>query len=104
MNNTTHDPLVLQNVFQQMVDLDVENMVMEVSSIGLAEERTKETDFSVAIFTNFSQDHLDFHGTMENYLKAKGKCFKELERYNHRGQENNAIIKRDEDRQSAVYG
>src|SRR5699024_3295914 len=44
MNNTTPDPLVLQNVFQQMVDLDVENMVMEVSSIGLAEERTKETD------------------------------------------------------------
>jgi len=96
MNNTTPDPLVLQNVFQQMVDLDVENMVMEVSSIGLAEERTKETDFSVAIFTNFSQDHLDFHGTMENYLKAKGKFFKELEPYNHRGQENFAIINRDD--------
>src|SRR5690625_3734970 len=95
MNNTTPDPLVLQNVFQQMVDLDVENMVMEVSSIGLAEERTKETDFSVAIFTNFSQDHLDFHGTMENYLKAKGKFFKELEPYNHREQENFAIINRD---------
>src|SRR5699024_3634049 len=41
MNNTTPAPLVLQNVFQQMVDLDVENMIMEVSSIGLAEERKK---------------------------------------------------------------
>src|SRR5699024_7771975 len=87
---------VLQNIFQDMVKRDIENMVMEVSSIGLSENRTKETDFSVAIFTNFSQDHLDFHGTMEDYLKAKGQFFKELEPYNCRGQENFAIINRDD--------
>lgn len=96
LNNTTPDPFVLQNIFQDMVKRDIENMVMEVSSIGLSENRTKETDFSVAIFTNFSQDHLDFHGTMEDYLKAKGQFFKELEPYNCRGQENFAIINRDD--------
>ncbi|SHE32460.1 UDP-N-acetylmuramoylalanyl-D-glutamate--2,6-diaminopimelate ligase [Atopostipes suicloacalis DSM 15692] len=97
LNNTTPDPLILQNVFHQMVELEVKNMIMEVSSIGLSENRTKETDFSVAIFTNFSQDHLDFHGSMENYLEAKGKFFKELEPYNSRGLENFAIINRDDD-------
>lgn len=98
LNNTTPDPLVLQNVFNKMVELNIENMIMEVSSIGLAENRTKETDFSVAIFTNFSQDHLDFHGTMENYLEAKVKFFSELEPYNSRGMENFAIINRDDNK------
>lgn len=97
LENTTPDPRTLQNIFQHMVDDGVENTVMEVSSIGLVENRTKGTDFSVAIFTNLSQDHLDFHGTMENYRDAKGIFFEELEKENSRGQENFVVMNIDDE-------
>src|SRR5699024_1303935 len=71
LHNTTPDPLVLHNVFNKMVELNIENMMMEVSSISLAEKRTTELDLSVAIFTNFSLDDLDFYGTIENYLEPE---------------------------------
>ena len=48
---------------------------MEVSSHALAQERTRGIEWDVAVFTNLTQDHLDFHGTMENYFEAKAKLF-----------------------------
>src|SRR5204863_167021 len=48
---------------------------MEVSSHALAQERTRGIEWNVAVFTNLTQDHLDFHGTMENYFEAKAKLF-----------------------------
>ena len=48
---------------------------MEVSSHALAQERTRGLEWDVAVFTNLTQDHLDFHGTMENYFEAKAKLF-----------------------------
>lgn len=50
---------------------------MEVSSHGLAQKRVDGIDYDVAVFSNFTYDHLDFHGTMENYFEAKSKLFKE---------------------------
>ena len=48
---------------------------MEVSSHALAQDRTRGLEWDVAVFTNLTQDHLDFHGTMENYFEAKAKLF-----------------------------
>ena len=48
---------------------------MEVSSHALAQDRTRGLEWDVAVFTNLTQDHLDFHGTMENYFEAKVKLF-----------------------------
>lgn len=95
--NTTPDPLILQNIFNDMVSLGMKNAVMEVSSIGLSENRTAETDFSVAIFTNLTHDHLNFHGSMENYMHAKSKLFSQLNKKNSRGEINYAVINEDEE-------
>ncbi len=55
------------------------SMVVEASSEGLAQHRLDGCDFDVAIFTNLTRDHLDFHGTMERYLAAKGLLFRKLD-------------------------
>ena len=104
LDNTTPDPLSLQNTFDFMVDAGVQNTVMEVSSIGLVENRTKGTDFSVAIYTNLSQDHLDFHGTMENYRDAKGVLFREMKPKNQRAQTNYVVINRDDEQADYYIG
>lgn len=95
--NTTPDPLVLQNILSDMATMGIKNTIMEVSSIGLVENRINETEISVAIFTNLTHDHLDFHGSMENYMHAKGKLFRELKTHNIRGEENFAVINEDDD-------
>jgi len=76
--NTTPEPVTLQKVFHQMVKKEVETAVMEVSSHALVEGRVHGCDYDVAVFTNLSQDHLDFHGTMEEYKRAKGLLFTRL--------------------------
>jgi UDP-N-acetylmuramoyl-L-alanyl-D-glutamate--2,6-diaminopimelate ligase len=76
--NTTPDSLTLQKTFRTMLDKNVEMAVMEVSSHALDLGRVHGTDFDVAIFTNLSQDHLDYHETMEEYKRAKGLLFSQL--------------------------
>lgn len=73
--NTTLEPIALQRLFRRAVDHDVSHLVMEVSSHGLTLGRVDYTHFSCAIFTNLTEDHLDFHGDMEAYYKAKEKLF-----------------------------
>lgn len=77
-NNTTPESLTLQKTFSQMVEEKVEAAVMEVSSHALVEGRVHGTDFNVAVFTNLSQDHLDYHQTMDEYLRAKSLLFSQL--------------------------
>ncbi len=72
---TTPESLELQQLFSRMVREQVDYVVMEVSSHSLALHRVDGCAFEVGIFTNLTQDHLDFHITMENYLKAKTKLF-----------------------------
>ena len=67
-----------QALLAQMRDAGCDVVAAEVSSIGLAARRVDGTRFQVAIYTNLSQDHLDFHGTMEAYAAAKARLFAEL--------------------------
>ena len=72
---TTPDALFLNEKMQDMVRHQVKACALEVSSHGLAQHRVDSIDFDVAIFTNFTYDHLDFHGTFENYFDAKAMLF-----------------------------
>ena len=74
--NTTPDAYELQSLFDLMVKAGCEYVVMEVSSHALDQKRVYNLDFECAVFTNLTQDHLDYHITMENYLQAKLKLFK----------------------------
>ena len=72
---TTPESFELYQIFRQMADAGAEYVVMEVSSHALELHRVGGCEFAVAAFTNLTQDHLDFHGTMENYFAAKRKLF-----------------------------
>ncbi|MCU0763193.1 MAG: UDP-N-acetylmuramoyl-L-alanyl-D-glutamate--2,6-diaminopimelate ligase [Hydrogenophaga sp.] len=72
---TTPDPVRLQQRLRQFVDEGVQACAIEASSIGLVEGRLNGTRIRVAVFTNFTQDHLDFHGDMERYWAAKAMLF-----------------------------
>lgn len=72
---TTPESLELQKLFYDMQKEQVTDVVMEVSSHSLALNRVAGCNFDIAIFTNLTQDHLDYHKTMESYKAAKGKLF-----------------------------
>jgi UDP-N-acetylmuramoyl-L-alanyl-D-glutamate--2,6-diaminopimelate ligase len=72
---TTPDPISLQAMLSACVDEGVEQVAMEVSSHALAQGRCDDVAFDVAVFTNLSRDHLDYHGTMEAYAAAKRRLF-----------------------------
>ncbi len=75
VKNTTPDVIELQATLAEMVQSGMDYVVMEVSSHALAQNRVAGCEFDVAIFTNMTRDHLDFHLTFENYLAAKAKLF-----------------------------
>lgn len=75
---TTPGPLQLHSILADMAADGVETTVMEVSSHALAQQRVGGIPFSGALFTNLSQDHLDFHKDMESYFRAKARLFFEL--------------------------
>jgi UDP-N-acetylmuramoyl-L-alanyl-D-glutamate--2,6-diaminopimelate ligase len=84
VKNTTPESLTLQKTFNQMVEENVEVAMMEVSSHALDLGRVHGCDFDVAVFSNLTQDHLDYHHTMEDYRRAKGLLFAQLgNAYNH---------------------
>lgn len=72
---TTPEAPTMQSLLATMVDEGVTHVVMEVSSHALELGRVRGIDFDVAAFTNLSQDHLDFHPTMEDYFQAKSRLF-----------------------------
>ncbi len=72
---TTPDPLTFYTTLARMRDAGCEYVVMEVSSHGLAQQRVAGCSFDAAVFTNLTQDHLDYHKTMENYYQAKKRLF-----------------------------
>ena len=72
---TTPDPVVLQHTLRQCLDAGLKACAIEASSIGIEEQRLQGTRVQVAVFTNFTQDHLDYHGSMEAYWQAKRKLF-----------------------------
>jgi UDP-N-acetylmuramyl-tripeptide synthetase len=72
---TTPDPVTLQAALRRFVDNGFAACAVEASSIGIVEQRLAGTRIAVALFTNFTLDHLDFHGSMANYWKAKAELF-----------------------------
>ncbi len=80
--HTTPQAPQLQKTLQKILKADIENVITEVSSHALEQFRVKNCNFSLAIFTNLTQDHLDYHITMENYLHAKMKLFQGLKEGN----------------------
>jgi len=75
---TTPESLDLQELLAQMANASCRAAAMEVSSHALAQERIRGLEWDVAVFTNLTQDHLDYHGTMENYFESKAKLFTQL--------------------------
>jgi UDP-N-acetylmuramyl-tripeptide synthetase len=73
---TTPDPVLLQRQFRRFADEGLKACAIEASSVGIVERRLDGTRIRVAIFTNFTQDHLDYHGTMEAYWAAKTELFR----------------------------
>ena len=75
-SRTTPESLDLQKLFREMSDKECDVVVMEVSSHALALDRVYGSSFDIGVYTNLSEDHLDFHENFDNYLEAKAKLFK----------------------------
>ncbi len=78
LSNTTIDPIQLAQILSKLKNQKIENVIMEASSHGLKQNRLDGIKFSSGIFTNLSQDHLDYHKNLKNYLDAKLYLFKNL--------------------------
>ena len=74
---TTPESLDLMRILKNMGEAGVRNVIMEVSSHSLAQERVRDCPFKVAVFTNITRDHLDYHGSFEEYFRSKTKLFLE---------------------------
>ena len=83
---TTPESVEIQDLMSQMLRAGCRGVSMEVSSHALDRKRVSGIDYDVAIFTNLSQDHLDYHATMEEYFKAKSRLFAGLGAMSKRGQ------------------
>src|SRR5947199_1963862 len=81
---TTPESLDLQELLAQIANAGCSAAAMEVSSHALAQDRTRGLEWNVAVFTNLTQDHLDFHQTMENYFEAKAGLFTGLAEQNQK--------------------
>jgi UDP-N-acetylmuramoyl-L-alanyl-D-glutamate--2,6-diaminopimelate ligase len=77
-SRTTPESVDIQDMMSQMLRAGCGGVSMEVSSHAIDQLRVEEVDFDVAIFTNLSQDHLDYHGTMEEYFESKARLFSAL--------------------------
>lgn len=91
-STTTPDSPMLHRLFGEIVDDGADSVVMEVTSHSLEQKRVAAIKFDVAVFTNLTLDHLDFHKNMQNYLEAKTKLFRQL-----KSPESAAIFNADDD-------
>lgn len=81
-DNTTPESVKLQAFFKKMVEENVSDCIMEVSSHALELNRVFASSFNIGIFTNLTPDHLELHGDMETYFQAKAKLFELTQKYN----------------------
>lgn len=96
IHNTTPDVVELQRFLALMYEKGMTHVVMEVSSHALALNRVAGIEYDTAVFTNLTQDHLDFHKTMENYVAAKAKLFQSLTLTDHVKDNKTAIVNIDD--------
>lgn len=92
---TTPDLLSNYKLFHEMVEESCRACVMEVASHALDQERVKGVEFDVAVFTNLTQDHLDYHKTMESYAEAKAKLFTSLGKETRKAFKKVAVVNAD---------
>ncbi len=78
LHTTTPDALEVQGYLAQMVEAGAQYAVLEATSHGLAQHRVTACDFDVAVVTNISHEHLDYHGTFQEYREAKARLFRSL--------------------------
>ncbi|MFZ4854862.1 MAG: UDP-N-acetylmuramoyl-L-alanyl-D-glutamate--2,6-diaminopimelate ligase [Desulfuromonadaceae bacterium] len=95
-SHTTPESTELQRAFKQLGDTGAQAFVMEVSSHALEQKRVDGCHFDVGIFSNLTRDHLDYHGTMANYLEAKCRLFAELLRPSDEKPRRRAVINMDD--------
>lgn len=81
-SNTTPESLTIQRYLRKIVDSNIDYCAMEVSSHALDLKRVEYVDFDIGIFTNLTEDHLDYHLNMENYYRSKLKLFNMTKKYN----------------------
>ena len=98
VKHTTPESLDLQRLLAEMAEEGVDTCVMEVSSHALALHRVAGCEFDAAVFTNFTQDHLDFHESMEDYLKTKLRLFEDLALRGAKMQDKYAVVNIDDTR------
>ena len=96
-HNTTPDSLTLQQTFKRFCEKGVDSAIMEVSSHALDQGRVHGCDYDIAVFTNLTQDHLDYHRTMVDYRNAKGLLFSQLGNTYFKKAPKYAIINKDDD-------
>jgi len=94
--HTTPGAVDLQRLLARMVHAGLDSAVMEVSSHAIALDRTSGVEFDVAVFTNLTQDHLDFHAGMEEYFKTKLRLFTGLTRQGRKSRSKRAIVNIDD--------
>ncbi len=92
---TTPESLDLMHLMKEMADDGITHVVLEISSHALDQGRTGDCPLKVAVFTNFSRDHLDYHNTMEEYFKAKSRLFRDLHE-GKQGEKSMAVINMDD--------
>ncbi|MGH7250454.1 MAG: UDP-N-acetylmuramoyl-L-alanyl-D-glutamate--2,6-diaminopimelate ligase [Nitrospiraceae bacterium] len=102
--HTTPGAVELQGLLARMVEAGLDSTVMEVSSHALALDRTAGCEFDVAVYTNLTQDHLDFHVDMEDYFKAKLRLFTGLTLTGNKSGPKRAIVNVDDPRGHHVCG
>lgn len=101
-SHTTPGAVELQALLARMAGAGMDAVVMEVSSHALALDRTAGCEFDVAIFTNLTQDHLDFHRDMESYFDAKLRLFSDLDPAGRKPRPKRAIVNIDDPRGARV--
>jgi len=94
--NTTPDSLLLQHTLHDFLSQKVTTSIIEVSSHGLAQGRLFGCDIDIAVFTNLTQDHLDYHGTMDHYKWSKSLLFSQLGHHHFKGLPKFAVINDDD--------
>lgn len=92
----TQEPPILQQNLRKMRDSNAEFCVMEVSSQGLDMKRVLGCNFRTAVFTNLTQDHLDYHGSMEEYRNTKGLLFSKIGSTFYQNESNYAVLNADD--------
>jgi len=94
--NTTPESYELQRIMREMADSGVTHVIAEVSSHAIDLKRVDDCDFDLGIFTNLTRDHLDYHGTMKNYFRAKKRFFTEVLPHSRKNYPEKMIVNADD--------